>query len=752
MGFIRNIKIGAKLAIGFGIMLFLFVGITVYGSIAVFNTADRYQRVLDSPNARYILVENIDMSITDMRHTLALIALNTGDLDMIYQLQEHLTALGEELVDQVYEFRQNLDNDDAVSPEAKLSRHAQLDEVESLALEYIDVIAPTILAAARAGIVEFAILLKNESLEHDEKIDEVFDVMSSEILAYKIQSSQDIIESTSYTMVRMIVVAVSAFIAAIVIAIVITKVITTPVRTIVTSLEKVASGDLNVNIQVPNQDETGELAKSAQNVIANLKQLISEMDHMANDHDKGEIDTFINTNNFKGDYNAVATKINTMLQSTLDTQNKVVDTFMEIASGNFTANLEKLPGKKAKLNDAVDDMRNRIESVSGEISFLIDAAAVKGDLSVSIDESKYSGGWLDIMKGLNDLTQAVNKPISEIREVMERISGGYFDKNITGAYAGDFLLIKTDVNNVVEKLVKYIREIDRVLSTIASGDLSTTGVSIAFDGEFESIEKSITHINSTLNRTLTEISGASSQVLTGAKQISTSAMSLATGATEQASSVQELNASIDLINQQTRQNAENADHANTLSGRSTQNAQEGNEAMKQMLDAMIQIKESSNNISRIIKVIQDIAFQTNLLSLNAAVEAARAGEHGKGFGVVAEEVRNLASRSQTAATETTGLIQDSIDRVDTGSGIAETTATSLETIVENATEVLNIINSISSASKEQAEGISQISEGLNQISQVVQSNSAVSEETAAAAEELNSQAELLQDLVNYFKL
>ena len=174
--------------------------------------------------------------------------------------------------------------------------------------------------------------------------------------------------------------------------------------------------------------------------------------------------------------------------------------------------------------------------------------------------------------------------------------------------------------------------------------------------------------------------------------------------------------------------------------------------MKQMVEAMMKIKESSNGISQIVQTIQSIAFQTNLLALNAAVEAARAGEHGKGFSVVADEVRSLAGRSQISAKETTSLIEDSIRRVEIGSEIAESTAESLNAIVASAGEVLEIIGNISAASREQAEAIENISDGLAQISKVTQNNTTVSEEAAAASQELNSQAEMLRQLVTFFKL
>jgi methyl-accepting chemotaxis protein len=209
---------------------------------------------------------------------------------------------------------------------------------------------------------------------------------------------------------------------------------------------------------------------------------------------------------------------------------------------------------------------------------------------------------------------------------------------------------------------------------------------------------------------------------------------------------------VEEISSQTDINAKNASQANDLAVNAKSYAVQGNSQMKEMLKAMDEINEASANISKVIKVIDDIAFQTNILALNAAVEAARAGQHGKGFAVVAEEVRNLAARSANAAKETTEMIEGSIKKAEGGTKIAKETAEALQKIVTEIEKVAALVNDIAVASNEQAMGISQVNQGIMQVSQVVQSNSATSEEGAAASEELSSQAILLKDMVSRYKL
>ncbi|MCL1925486.1 MAG: methyl-accepting chemotaxis protein [Defluviitaleaceae bacterium] len=481
-----------------------------------------------------------------------------------------------------------------------------------------------------------------------------------------------------------------------------------------------------------------------------IEKLINDITQVHEKHLSGSYKYRVNDSSYEGAFRAIAQGLNEMLEYHTGSKKEILDTIAEIINGDFKAQLRQFEGEESYINKTVDSIVENIENLANGIKEIADKAD-EGDLQYRLDVHKYNGEWKTIAEELNGVLVAVDNPISEIVTVMKNLQEAKFNQKVSGEFKGAFEVMKLAANDVVTSLDKYITEINNSLSAIAEGDL-TRKIKFSFIGDFKSIENSIVTINKDLSKTMAEIQSSAEQVLSGANQISTSAMDLAAGASEQSSSVQQLNATIDTINSQTRQNAENAVEASVLSDKSTKTAIEGNEDMAKMLDAMKGIKEASGNISNIIKVIEDIAFQTNLLALNASVEAARAGEHGRGFAVVAEEVRSLAASSQSAVADTTKLIEDSMTRVQAGSEIAGSTAKSLEGIVISANELLEIITEIQEASKEQAEAIQQVSVGLEQISSVVQNNSAVSEETASASAELNSQAELLQKLVGYFKV
>ncbi|MCL2200031.1 MAG: methyl-accepting chemotaxis protein [Defluviitaleaceae bacterium] len=575
-------------------------------------------------------------------------------------------------------------------------------------------------------------------------------------------------EITATTLIAIAVGIVGLIIALVILFFIIGNIIS-PIKGLVGLVKDVSGGRLNVNVDRAkiSRDEIGELSLDVLNLVDVIKNIVDDLDETYKQYiEVGNIKFQMDADKYNNSFQDVIVSINKLIYQTADDILVMADELNKISHGDFNIKLDEAVwvGDWSILPQTLNNLSSNLTAVSGEINAMIEAAAVKGDLSFTIDASRYEGDWGKIMNGLNQIAKEVNAPFKVLGITLEEMKAGNFDlKDIDSkilaagidpnpsSYNGSFKQAILASEDCVNSTSSYINEIESILSKISGGDLCST-INREYVGSFDLIKISINDISTSLHKTMSEISSASEQVLAGAKQISSSSMDLANGAQTQASSLQELNASIDMINQQTGKNAENASNANSLSHKSTTNAQEGNESMKQMLSAMEQIKDASNNISKIIRSIQDIAFQTNLLALNAAVEAARAGEHGKGFAVVAEEVRSLAARSQSAATETTNLIQESINRVESGSEIAVGTSASLGTIVEGASEISRIIEQISNASNEQAEAISQVSVGLQQISQVVQSNSAVSEETAAASEELNSQAELLQQLVAYFKL
>ncbi len=524
-----------------------------------------------------------------------------------------------------------------------------------------------------------------------------------------------------------------------------------PIKEASSVLEAMAKGDLEQDMQGDYKGEHAAIKVSVNKTFASIKMLVSDTNHLVDAAVAGELDTRADRSKHQGEYAKIISGVNATLDAMAEPIHEASGVLEEMAKGNLDQGMEgNYKGEYAVIKDSVNRTFDSIKMLVGDTNSLVESA-VAGDLNARADTLKHSGEYARIVAGINATLEAMVAPIQEANTVLEEVANGSLKLRMVGEYKGEHSAIKDSLNSTLDFLQGIVDEVSDILDQMANSNMAVS-ITGDYKGDFEPIKTALNHIIESFNGILKDMNEAADQVSAGASQVSDGSQMLAQGSTEQAAAIQQLSSSIDEIADKTKDNAKRASEANMLSTTAQEKAQRGNDSMRQLQESMAEINLASGNISKIIKVIDDIAFQTNILSLNAAVEAARAGQHGKGFAVVAEEVRSLAARSAEAAKETTVLIEGSVKKTEGGTVIADETAVALEEIVAEITKAAQLVQEIAEASNDQATNITQINLGVDQVSQVVQGNTATAEQSAAASEELSGQSQLLKEMISRFKL
>ncbi len=584
--------------------------------------------------------------------------------------------------------------------------------------------------------------------------------------------------------------------------------ISKPIEKLNRGARSIADGEFNVELDTTGKDEVAELSRSFDLIISQIRKVVDSADVTSDKIVVGELVSRIDEAGYNGGWLNLVKGIND-IANTLEGHIRNVPAIIMAIDKDFNVKYlnnagRELVGIGEKDSVSTYKCHELFETEHCKTGECACAQAINTGRSISSETiSRAGGGRVDIsyegmplfdrsgqivgafelvtdQTSIKDAARAqqaqADKQAEEARikakqseyqsmEVQKLISG--LDALANGELAidvevenpdedtleisQDFVQIHSSLKTMVTAIRSYIDETSQILESLARRNLDV-GIDREYLGDFAKMKTSINVFTEALNGIFEEIGSASHEIADGANEVSSIAQSLSSGSTEQASSIEEITASMSEISNQTRQNAERAQQAEGLASTVKVQAESGQKQMNEMLEAMQAINKSSNEISNIIKVIDEIAFQTNILALNAAVEAARAGEHGKGFAVVAEEVRNLAARSANAANETTQMIEDSIRKVQDGASIADQTAEALKSITSGVEEVNGIVRDITMASSDQAQAITQINEGINQVSDVTQLNADTAQRGAAASEEMAAQADMLQGAVESFKL
>jgi len=769
----NHLKIGPRLTLGFAFLLLLLVAIGLLSFSRISELQEEAKLVVSNTLPKINMAHDIQVNVLTISRALGNIAL-TGDkrvdqaqLELIARLRKENDGHLDRIQSLVYS-----DQGKNIMSRIRESRNRFGSSLDNL-LQYFDSTKKTY--DAKKG--------KEIMMGDFSPIAEAYFTAIAEMVVYQQSLAEQTGKhaeelATGGRNLIMVLTALSIFFV-LMAAWLVTRSITRPLAQAVNASNRLGAGDFSVNIDVSRQDEIGDVMRALDQAVGNLKALIGEMNHMAKEHQAGDIDVKIDESKFKGEFQSVAKGVNEMVWAHIAVKKQAMACFREFGEGNFSAQIEQLPGKKRFINDTIDQVRGNLQGLIAEMNRMAQEHE-SGDIDVKINEAGFKGDFQKMARGVNEMVGAHIAVKKKAMDCFKEFGQGNFDAQIeqlpgkkrfindtidqvrgnlnaliadanqlanaaaegrletradAQRHKGDFRKIVQGMNDTLNNIAVPVADVRRVMAAVEQGDLTRT-ITQNYKGDFEELKLAINNTITKLADTIGQVAEMANTLSSAADQVSATAQSLSQGASEQAASVEETSSSVEQMTSSIGQNSGNARVTDDIATKSAKEAAAGGAAVKETVEAMRQIAEK-------IGIIDDIAYQTNLLALNAAIEAARAGEHGKGFAVVATEVRSLAERSQEAAEEISQLAGSSVR-------MAEKAGQLLEQMVPSIQKTSDLVQEIAAASQEQSAGVTQINSAMEQLNRTTQQSASASEELAATAEEMGGQAKQLQGLMSFF--
>ncbi|GAB4057233.1 HAMP domain-containing methyl-accepting chemotaxis protein [Uliginosibacterium sediminicola] len=682
---LSNLKIGTRLIAGFVLVAAISV---IVGLIGISNS-NKINDMADDMYANQLmglsLIKEVNLNLFDIGRAQANYVLATNQ-------EQRDAQLGQ--IKKIQEaFKENIAK---ARPLFVSQRAAQVfSAIDTTYSDYLKEMERAMSLAARAKFAERDEAL-SQSLKQLHEKSNMLDKQLGELTERKESNAKKASEDTTVLYESSRTLMISTIIGGVLLGIgmglLISRSVTKPLGKAVETANRLASGDLSVQIDQTSRDETGQLLAAMQHMTDKLKQVIEGQQRVIEAASAGNFERRVEEQGLRGFQLEMAKGLNSLVETTGSSIDDVVRVMGSVSAGDLSKQIDK------NYAGAFASMKEYVNTTVGKLNQVIDGqkrvveAANRGDFSQQIDPQGLAGFQLEMAQGINSFVKTTGSSIDDVVRVMEAMSNGDLTHSIDKQYEGAFARMKEYVNSTVNKLATVVVDVNNGAEALSSAS----------------------------------------------EEVSATAQALSQAASEQAAGVEQTSASIEEMTASITQNTDNAKVTDGIATKAASEAFEGGEAVKATVAAMKQIAQK-------IGIIDDIAYQTNLLALNAAIEAARAGEHGKGFAVVAAEVRKLAERSQIAAQEIGTTASSSVE-------LAERAGNLLGQMVPNIKRTSDLVQEITAASEEQSSGVSQINSAIIQLSQTTQQNASSSEELAATAEEMSGQAEQLQQTMSFFRV